>query len=73
MLGVVSKVKAADCAIKYQERLFILTLLLCRMQLYKVFLRQKWYDSLSDVANRLSVLSVLQLKVGICLMYRRYI
>lgn len=54
---------------KYQERLFILTLSLCRMQLYKVFLRQRWYDNFSD-ANRLSVLSVLQLKVGICLMYR---
>lgn len=39
------------------------------MQLYKVFLRQRWYDSVSD-ANRLSVLSVLQLKVSICLMYR---
>lgn len=55
------------------ERLFILTLSLCRMQLYKVFLRQKWCGSLSDVANCLSVLSVLQLKVGICLMYKRCI
>lgn len=43
------------------------------MQLYKVFLRQRWFDSLSDVANRLTALSVLKLKMGICLMYRRCI